>query len=96
MLWANSRGVFHCDLGVDNFVIKGDSLDDIKKQGFKPKVTLIDFGASIISPAVYDAPDPNSFSAVYENQWHNAATHGRVESADPYAVSYFRTLRRAQ
>ena len=87
VLWSNSRGVFHGGLACDNFVMKGDTLSDIKNQGNKPVVGLIDFGASIVSPAVYEDSEPHNFVAEYEHQWHKAATHGRAWLTDPFAVS---------
>lgn len=96
VLWANSRGVFHCDLAADNFIIKGDSWPEVREEGSKPEVSLIDFGAAIVSPTVYHTPDPNSFVACYEDQWHHAASHGRLKMKDPFSVSRFTPLMRAQ
>lgn len=66
--------------------MKGDTWSEIEDQGDKPVVGLIDFGAAIVAPAVYESPDPDFFVAEYDDQWHGAATHGRLRSKDPFAV----------
>lgn len=88
VLWSNSRGVFHRDLACDNFIVRGDTVDDIKSQGAQPSVGLIDFGAAIVSTAACESECPDSFVAGVKDQWHEVATHGLTRSTtDPYAVS---------
>lgn len=89
----HKKGVYHMDLGLDQFVLGGrGTIEAMLHRGPNVQLFLVDFGAARLAKGLQDSQDPEGFIAGAGSEHVLPGAMGRKHSRDPFTVSGPRDL----